>query len=638
MAAIYDERTSFLIGDPSKNSLDGTLPSPADIKAALSPLILSASGWRKVFAVSGDEEDRLPDIGGANAVLAVHMANVFADFLIAGAKAGTKPELVVGLDSRPTGTVIGDLVCRVFLARGFTVHYIFIAAAPEIMAYARGIGAFAYVSASHNPIGHNGVKFGLDDGGVLPGSAAGPLIAAFRAAVGADNASQKAQTLLASCDAPQLETLYRNVAAEKKRALASYASFSREVISGETDTDGQTFFFESLKKAVDGLQASGKPVSLVADFNGSARGLSIDRNFFEAHGIALFGMNEAPRQIVHRIVPEGDSLSYCAREIERLHAEGQTATERNATMGYVPDCDGDRGNIVYWNERKGKAEIMEAQEVFALSVIAELAHQVFLGKTEKLAVAVNDPTSLRIEAIGASFGARVARAEVGEANVVNLARALRSEGYLVRILGEGSNGGNITHPAAVRDPLNTVFAILKLLIIRDAAGQAGLFHLWCAHSGQEEKYRADFTLADVMATLPAYVTTSVFEKDAMLTIRTRDHAALKRKFQAVFEREWTIQKPALRDKYAIASYIAISNNGTAQTDHLTDFGLSGSGGLKIQFLDESGQAVAFIWMRGSGTEPVFRILADAKGSDVSFERELLAWLTGLVLEADGKIE
>jgi len=638
MAAIFDERTSFIIGDPSKIFLDGTLPSPAEIKAALSPMILSASGWRKVFAVSGDEEDRLPEIGGANAVLAVHMANVFADFLIAGAKAGAKPEIVVGLDSRPTGAVIGDLMCRVFLARGFTVHYIFIAAAPEIMAYARGIGAFAYVSASHNPIGHNGVKFGLDDGGVLPGSAAGPLIAAFRAAVGAYDATQNAQSLLAACAAPRLETLFRNVAAEKNRALAAYADFSREVISGEADTAGQTAFFDSLKKATDALQASGKPVSLVADFNGSARGLSIDRKFFEAQGLALFGMNETPRQIVHRIVPEGDSLSYCAREIERLHAEGKTASERNATLGYVPDCDGDRGNIVYWNEKKGKAEILEAQEVFALSVIAELAHQVFLGKTEKLAVAVNDPTSLRIEAIGASFGARVARAEVGEANVVNLARALRAEGYLVRILGEGSNGGNITHPAAVRDPLNTVCAILKLLIIRDAAGQAGLFHLWCARSGQEEKYRADFTLADIMATLPAYVTTSVFEKEAMLTIRTLDHVALKRKFQAVFERDWPIHKTALRDKYKITSYTAISNNGTAQTDNLPDFGLSGSGGLKIQFLDESGQPLAFIWMRGSGTEPVFRILADIKGSDVSAERELLAWLTGLVLEADGKIE
>ena len=48
-------------------------------------------------------------------------------------------------------------------------------AAPEIMAYARGVAGaeredaagFVYVSASHNPRGHNGLKFGLGDGGVL---------------------------------------------------------------------------------------------------------------------------------------------------------------------------------------------------------------------------------------------------------------------------------------------------------------------------------------------------------------------------------------------------------------------------------------------------------------------------------------
>ena len=68
------------------------------------------------------------------------------------------------------------------------------------------------------------------------------------------------------------------------------------------------------------------------------------------------------------------------------------------------------------------------------------------------AVVVNGPTSMRIERIAEAYGAGVFRAEVGEANVVNLAAARRSGGYEVRILGEGSNGGNITHPATVRDP------------------------------------------------------------------------------------------------------------------------------------------------------------------------------------------
>jgi len=61
---------------------------------------------------------------------------------------------------------------------------------------------------------------------------------------------------------------------------------------------------------------------------------------------------------------------------------------------------------------------------------------------------------------------------------------------------------------------------------------------------------------------------------------------------------------------------------------------SETGGLKIVFYDSDGKAAAFIWMRGSGTEPVFRILADSLGSDPARERRLLAWHTALVREAD----
>ncbi len=62
------------------------------------------------------------------------------------------------------------------------------------------------------------------------------------------------------------------------------------------------------------------------------------------------------------------------------------------------------------------------------------------------------------------------RAETGEANVVNLAEMLRSEGWVVSILGEGSNGGNITHPSKVRDPLSTLGAMIRLLRLPDEVG------------------------------------------------------------------------------------------------------------------------------------------------------------------------
>jgi phosphoglucomutase len=372
--------------------------------------------------------------------------------------------------------------------------------------------------------------------------------------------------------------------------------------------------------------------------NGSARSLSLDREFLQECGIGFDAINNKPREIVHAIIPEPENLVHCARFMEE-----QKSSNPSITLGYMPDCDGDRGNIVYWDDASGKSQVLEAQEVFALSVLAELAYLDYknesTGEKVKAGVSVNDPTSMRIEEIAAAFGATVFRAEVGEANVVNLAREARQKGYTVPILGEGSNGGNITHPAAVRDPINTIFALVKLLAIQDttlADGtvKQGLFHRWCCKSGQEMSYKADFTLADIIATLPVYTTTGVSESRALLKIKSTDHGVLKARFQKEFEASWQEKKDELARNYGIESYEAICNKGTTETRNLSDYSISGKGGLKILFKNGAGKAVAFIWMRGSGTEPVFRILCDVRGNNKKMEETLLAWETELLEKAD----
>jgi len=67
---------------------------------------------------------------------------------------------------------------------------------------------------------------------------------------------------------------------------------------------------------------------------------------------------------------------------------------------------------------------------------------------------------------------------------------------------------------------------------------------------------------------------------------------------------------------------------------ITDFGEAGKGGLKICFNDGAGKARASIWMRGSATEPVFRVIADAEGPDRHVERDLIEWQRRMVTEAD----
>ena len=594
-----------------------------DIAAALSAMILSASGWRGIFAACGGEEGATDQISEAHRTIAAAAALIFAEYLSNG---GGRPLALIGSDTRPTGKAIAEAMIPVLLACGCEVRYAGFTAAPEIMAWVRNknsaeAAGFIYISASHNPIGHNGLKFGLTDGGVLAAEETAKLIANFRSFLGRDDCAAKIETLVSAADPDHLKRVYAGVADAKAEAFKAYYDFCGDVVWG-----GSAAIAAALK---DGL--SKKPLGIVCDFNGSARAVSIDRDYFSSLGLEFGFINGEPGEIVHRIVPEGESLEPCRALLEKTHI-----CDASFMLGYVPDCDGDRGNLVIFDDTAAKARTLEAQEVFALACVAELSHLVWAGGLSKAAVAVNDPTSMRIDRIAEAFGVSVFRAEVGEANVVGLARKLRGQGYIVRILGEGSAGGNITHPSAVRDPINTVLAIVKLLSVRSAAGKPGLFEIWCKFSKQTEKYRDNFTLADIIASLPEFSTTPAYSEKAVLRINTHDHSLLKDRYQQIFLKEWEERRGQLKTQYGIHNMEAIAYNGTEEKRGLTRFGEAGRGGLKLLFTDSDGKDIAYIWMRGSATEPVFRIMADAAGSNSLLEGYLLEWQRCMIINADTK--
>ncbi|HPG87984.1 MAG TPA: hypothetical protein PLQ29_14910, partial [Spirochaetales bacterium] len=139
---IIHPATGFAIGDPYTDPL-ATRPTPEKARAFFDTLILSASGWRGVFGSSDD--DLGETITPAAAYAVARMADTFAGFLIrGGAGAGAPvrgPVVALGVDTRPTGPAIADVMARVFLARGLSVRYAFVCAAPEIMAWVRRAGA-----------------------------------------------------------------------------------------------------------------------------------------------------------------------------------------------------------------------------------------------------------------------------------------------------------------------------------------------------------------------------------------------------------------------------------------------------------------------------------------------------------------
>jgi phosphoglucomutase len=662
MALLTHPATGFPVGDPDKLPLQrDSLPGMAEIQKAASSFILSASGWRKVFAADGNEDSPSEKVAPADIVLAGAAAIAFAQLLRErGASEPGRIALLVGLDSRPTGPAIADAMIRVFLGLGFEPRYLFIVAAPELMAYARRAAAqppgheeralgFCYVSASHNPQGHNGLKFGAaggkvrdgQGGGVLSAAEIAPMTTAFRALAAEATLAERVLTLMENADRRRLARIYAECSAWKRRSVSAYTLFAHEVITGLPKPEDRDVFFEEMAQA-----SRARPLGIVADFNGSARCLSIDRDLFAALGVETVAINDLPRQFAHRIVPEGEALDQCRAELEKAHAANAAFS-----AGYVPDCDGDRGNLVWFDERDGKARQLEAQEVFALCCVAELAQLVRNGDLgydeagnakEKAAIVVNDATSMRVNAIAKAFDVDVFRAETGEANVVGLAADLRSRGYIVRILGEGSNGGNITHPSAVRDPLATMGALLKLLLLRDPAGGGagasratqgeGLFRIWMRLSNRLSEYRPDFDLGDIVRSLPRFATTSVFEKRAALSVRETDHAALKARYARVFLREWEERLPELRRRFGVASWQAFASRGERESDVGENFG--SAGGLRIVLQDREGRPRAFLWMRGSGTESVFRVMADIEGGKPEDEEYLLGWHTAMLRSAD----
>ncbi len=650
MPRIIHPSTGFFVGDPEIAQLRGPeLPSDEELRRALEELIVSASGWRKVFAASGRAESREESVRTADLVIAAAAAEAFARLVAArSSPAARPPAVLVGIDTRPTGPVIADTMIRAFIGSGLEPRYLFISAAPEIMSYAgrasalpldheERIEGFCYISASHNPIGYNGLKFGLasSGGGVLGQTDSAELAALFRSIVSAPGAARRAASLVKRADARIVAKIFSECSLWKRRAVSAYTLFARRIICGTDDLDEQERLFERMSDA-----ALDRPVGVVAELNGSARCLSIDRDFLSGMGVRVRSVNDTPRAFAHRIVPEGESLADAMRELDAA-----AETDRSFVAGYVPDCDGDRGNLVARVQAGSHSRPIEAQEVFALACVAELSQLVCEKSVsfdesgnarQKVAVAVNDATSMRINAIARAFDADVFRAETGEANVVALADSLREKGYIVRILGEGSNGGNITHPSRVRDPLATLGALLKLLLIRDTETEEGLFRAWMRLSGRLSEYRPDFEIGDVLKSLPRFATTSVFESRAALKVGSTDHASLKARYAEIFMREWEAKRSEWKLRYGVESWEAYATNGTAETRVGADFAASGRGGLRITLVDAEARPRVFLWMRGSGTEPVFRIMVDVEDGFPEDEERLLEWHASMVRRADGR--
>ncbi|MEX2442068.1 MAG: phosphoglucomutase [Alkalispirochaeta sp.] len=606
-----------------------TTPSQPDRhsqrQATLQEMILSASGWRTIFGKDG--QSSAPSITAPlRDITAVAADAYLSSALFADSGAHGKPAcVVVATDSRPTGPAIADTVLRVCLVRGIEVQWLGVTPTPEILSYVATdprIGGFFYVTASHNPPGHNGFKMGYADGSVMPGEHAWPLIRSFKELLQDRQYVDELVTRIAEVDPRRLQDLEERMPRYRSDARVTYRAFSLDCSAGRL---GRERFFSEIRRRLNH-----RPLGIVGELNGSARSTSIDRTLLPELGVATAIYNDTPGQFSHQILPEGSSLQEAGRLLV-THGTQDPAFR----IAYVPDNDGDRGNLVFLKDET--AVTLDAQTVFALVVMTELAWTRYLEKEygeeyPPLTVVANGPTSSRIDYICTSFGARLHRAEVGEANVVSLASTLRAQGLHVVVLGEGSNGGNITPPSTVRDPLSTLLAMIKL----------HAFSLFESPNPSGTAAVTDFV--GVANSLPVYSTLSTDDPRAKMQIGTVTHADLKRHYEQLLPDRLPKILDKLTNTYGGEIVWDIHNYEGAQ-DRPGVGARTGEerGGLKVAFgrstpegAEEDGEPsppLAFVWMRGSGTEPVFRILADCRGDHQELLNELVSWQRDVVSAA-----
>ncbi len=603
-------------------------------------LITSISGWRKIFIPVGSdyksnlrtlELNQVCHICDEDFLLVYYAMTSYLNSMFDVWQNTNLHTLAFGRDTRATGASIQEAIFHASKKhpRASNLRFVNmgIISAPHIMSYTRKhTDGFVYITASHNPPQYNGIKFGAENGGVLRRNIAHDVIDRFFSCY-----VEKISTVLANphknfhrfINTTEI-TLQNN--RETKRANKAY---TQTVLNAVFRGLGNSVehIIAAIQKKIDGYE---KSLGIVWDANGGSRATMFDAEFFSTLKIHVKRMHTALGVFAHRIIPEGDALDDARKELIVCNE----ASEYKGISSWYPlalalDCDGDRGNIVFYDAAMPyRTHVMKAQEVFVFVLRIELAWQRFVTPHAKLAVVVNGPSTARCEIIAKHYNCKVFRVEVGEANLVAKAEQLRSERYIVPIVGEASNGGIIMYPSTVRDPLCTALSCIKLLLWHDVlVNEQSLTH-------------ADVFI-DFANKLPEAATTEI--EDPLAKLKIPSAVPIEKILQHVVQHvtgNIRMLTEVLKNANIFVSHIRCYNFvGTIAHEYsLEQFKLDDIriGGLGFYFYKMKSDVVpcAFVWIRPSGTEPFMRLIADVIGENATLiERKLMRVWQSLLNEA-----
>lgn len=343
-------------------------------------LISSISGVRGIIGTS-----LTPDV-------LVRYAAAFAEYC------GRRP-IVIGRDGRVTGKPIGNIVSSTLLSAGCDVVALGVCPTPTIQIAVEKLKCAGGISitASHNPIEWNGLKFLANSGMFLN-----------------KDQHERLQSIL--------------------RSGPGFVPWNKLGRHRTDDSFLQKHVEEVLKIPYINLRTVRKRrFKVVVDCVNASAGAVIP-DLLKAFGCTVLEMNcDVSGVFAHTPEPLPENLTALRRRVRRERAD----------LGMAVDPDGDRLVLI---DEEGKPFGEEYTIVQAVKFV--LQHEARKSKKPPSPVVVNLSTTRAVEDVAGPFGVRVIRTPVGE---INVAAKMKEAGSIIG--GEGSGGVILSTVHLGRDAL-----------------------------------------------------------------------------------------------------------------------------------------------------------------------------------------
>jgi phosphomannomutase len=390
-----------------------------------SPLMVSVSGCRGIVG-----ESLTPEV-------VVRFAGAFGGYLAdrwgargswGGGAGGGGPLVVLARDGRAGGRMVRDAAVAGLCAAGCRVIDLGVAMTPTagVMTDYHAADGALVVTASHNPQEWNGLKCIVRPRGLRSGETA-------------------------AC-APAAEVAGRIIERfrEGRVGLVGW----RGVGTVEPEPMGVSVHVGRVLRAIGDVASIARRRMTVVLDSVNASGVHAGAALLEALGCRTVHLGDRDSGVFPH-----------APEPLREHLGGlcEAVREHRAAAGFAQDPDGDRLAVV--DER---GEYIGEEYTLALAALEVLSSRAARGgrgasREGPPVLAANLSTSRMIDEVASRWGgagARVARAAVGEANVVE---AMRREAEGCLLGGEGNGGVIWPEVAYIRDSLSAMALVLRLL-------------------------------------------------------------------------------------------------------------------------------------------------------------------------------